>query len=129
MSPIDHFFSQLDRLEQSLKPGEIPGKKDSDYLERDFASLVGPVLGAQEAAEIFRRTQDRMAAVPGQKFPLGKFGALAAFFLGQFNNDSMALSDDDWDDVQETLKELSGEMNIDTLTALMQDLINLGKLK
>jgi hypothetical protein len=129
MRPIDHFFSQLDRLEQSLRPGEFPDKKSMAYLEGDFSSLAGQIIGAAEAAEIFRRMRDRMEVVPGQKLPLRKFGALAAFFLGEFDSSSMVLNEDDWDDVQETLKELSGEMNLDTLTALMQELLNLGKLK
>ncbi|MDR0877906.1 MAG: hypothetical protein LBN21_07620 [Treponema sp.] len=128
MRPIDHFFSQLERLEQSLRPGEVPDKKTLDYLEKDFSALAGPVLGPQEAAGIFDRTRERITVKPDQKFPLHRFGALAAFFLGEFNIDSMELANDDWDDVQETLKELSGEIHLDTLTALMQELMNLGKL-
>jgi hypothetical protein len=40
----------------------------------------------------------------------------------------MSLADDDWEDIRETLEEVAGEMNMDTLTALMGDLLSRGKV-
>jgi hypothetical protein len=53
---------------------------------------------------------------------------MAAFFLGEYD-DSMSLGDEDWDDIRETLEEAAGEMEINTLTELMAELLKRGLIK
>ena len=125
MRPIDHFFSRLIRLESSLRPGTALDHAAAEQLSRDFSALVGPVIGAAAAAELFDRARERLEKRGGS--PAG-FGALAAFFLGEFDENSMSLADDDWEDIRETLEEVSGEIRMDTLTVLMGDLLARGKL-
>jgi hypothetical protein len=125
MHPVDHFFSQLTRLEASLRPGVGLDAPAKERLRRDFSVLVGPVTGAPAAEQLFHRAWERLEKRGGA---LTGFGALAAFFLGEFDDTSMSLEDDDWEDIRETLEEVSGEMDMDTLTALMGELLDRGKL-
>jgi hypothetical protein len=123
--PVDHFFSQLTRLEASLRPGAVLDAAAALRIGRDFTVLVGPVIGASAAGELFGRARERLGRRGGS---LAGFGALAAFFLGEFDDVSMSLADDDWEDIRETLEEVSGEMNLDTLASLMGELLARKKL-
>jgi hypothetical protein len=125
MRSIDHFFSRLARLEESRRPGAGPESADMAWLSREFASLVGPVIGSAAAGELFGRARERLETRGGD---LAAFGALAAFFLEEFDDASMSLADEDWEDIRETLEELSGEMNLDTLASLMGNLLARGKI-
>jgi hypothetical protein len=119
---VDHFLSQLDKLERSAAALDAAG---GDRLVRDFVSLCAPVTGASAAEDLCRSILDRLcgSAPP----PLQKLGFAAAFLLGEFDN-TMNLDQDDWEDIRETLEDVSGEMNLETLTALMGELLSRGKL-
>jgi hypothetical protein len=108
MRPLDQFFSKLASLESS---------PDRSRLEQDFSRLIAPVLGAAAAADIGNRTLDPW-----------KLGFMAAFFLGEYDEKTMPLDHDDWHTIRETLEDVSGEMDINTLTALMGDLLSRGVL-
>lgn len=125
MRPVDHFFSGLARLESSLRSGTAPGNAAMERLSRDFSALVAPVIGAAAGGELFTRTRERLETHGGS---LARFGAMAAFFLGEFDDTSMDLEDDDWEDIRETLEEVSGEIRMDTLTVLMRELLSRGKM-
>ncbi|MDR1904745.1 MAG: hypothetical protein LBQ88_20965 [Treponema sp.] len=90
----------------------------------DFSALIGPIIGKAAAEGIYYRTLERDAV---QSAPLDKIGALAAFFLGEYD-DSMPLDAGDWEDIQETLKEVSEEIDINTLGSLMGELVSRHKL-
>jgi hypothetical protein len=120
MRPADHFFSQIERLSARNTAGR---GKDTERLRRDFTALVGPVTGAGAAEDFFARMLDRIGS--GQ---FARLGAAAAFFLGEFDDETMSLEDEDWEDIRETLTEVSAEINMDALTALMQELLSRGKL-
>jgi hypothetical protein len=120
MRPADHFFSQIERFEARNSAGQ---NKDTERLRRDFTALIGPVTGARAAEDFFAGMLARIR--PGQ---FARLGAAAAFFLREFDDETMSLEDEDWDDIRETLTEVSAEINIDTLTALMQELLSRGKL-
>jgi hypothetical protein len=123
MRTIDRFFSQLERLGLSLKPGESPGEQTFSRLCSEFSSLVSPVIGRQAASDLFYRTLERA----GPDTAPQKLGALAAFFLGEFE-DLQVLDDEDLEDLQKTIKDVSGEINLHTLTTLMGELLARGKL-
>jgi hypothetical protein len=115
MRPLDHFFSKLDSL------GNSP--QDLSRLEQDFSRLIAPVLGAAAAADLCNRNRDGPAASQ-------KLGAMAAFFLGEYDEASMPLLDrDDWHTIREVLEDVAGEMDINTLTALMGELLSRGILE
>ncbi|GHV04383.1 hypothetical protein FACS189485_09680 [Spirochaetia bacterium] len=122
MRPVDHFLSQLDKLERGSAAALAAGE---DRLVRDFVGLCAPVTGASAAEYLCRSILDRLRSVTPP--PLQKIGFTAAFLLGEFD-DSMKLDQDDWEDIRETLEDISGEMNLDTLTALMGELLSRGKL-
>ncbi|MDR1287671.1 MAG: hypothetical protein LBK08_08700 [Treponema sp.] len=94
-------------------------------LEREFTALVGPVIGTGQAGKLFRKTAGRAASNGGPPFAPG---AVAAFFLGEFDDKTMRLEEYDWEDIRETISEVSSEINMDTLAALMQELLSRGKL-
>jgi hypothetical protein len=94
-------------------------------LEQDFVGLIAPVLGASVAADLCNRTLES-AAVPAG---LQKLGGMAAFFLGEYDEETMPLDDDDWQEIREILEDVSGEMDINTLTSLMGELLSRGFLK
>jgi hypothetical protein len=128
MRPIDHFFSRLDRLEASPDSD----KKQIARISIDFISLVAPVTGGRTAGELFNRALERIkhsgsTGKPGGA-PFRNLGAIAAFFTGEFDDETMILEDEDWEDIRETLEEISGEIDINTLTALMGELLNRGKI-
>ncbi|MDR1249597.1 MAG: hypothetical protein LBK63_09870 [Treponema sp.] len=93
-------------------------------FERDFGDLVAPVLGAAAAADLCHRTLAR--AVPDTA--LRKLGFMAAFFLGDYDEETMLLEKDDWDEIRGTLEDVSGEIDLITLTALMGELLSRGAL-
>jgi hypothetical protein len=126
LRPIDHFCAGLERSSLSLKRGESLDKKSAAYIAKTFVSLTGPVLGGgaagrESAEDIFYRTLERC-----RNGSLEKIGALAAFFLGEHDG-LMCLDDEDWEDIKETLEEVSEEINPDTLGALMGELVSRGK--
>jgi hypothetical protein len=118
MRPADHFLSKIDRI----SPASLDDRTRS-RLEREFSALLAPVLGAAVAADLYNRTLDRAADAA-----LRKLGAMAAFFLGDYDEETMPLEKEDWEEIRETLKDVSGEIDIKTLTALMGELLFRGVL-
>jgi hypothetical protein len=125
MRPLDQFFSQLVRLEQSLQ-SVVLEQETADHLMGEFSRLLAPVIGGPAAEDLCFRTLERIRG----KAPaaLQRVGNMAAFFLGEYD-DSLKLEDEDWIEIQETLEDASGEMNIDILTDLMGELLSIDRLK
>jgi hypothetical protein len=119
MRPADHFLSKVDRVSPAALDGRIRLR-----FEQDFSALVAPVLGAAAAADLYNRTLDRVAGGAG----LRKLGAMAAFFLGEYDEETMPLERDDWEEIRGTLEDVSGEIDIKTLSALMGELLSRGVL-
>ena len=94
MRPIDHFFSKLASLENS--------PQDRSRLEQDFSRLIAPVLGAAAATDLCNRILVPLAG----PWALRKLGAMAAFFLGEYDEKSMPLERTDWQIIRETLKDV-----------------------
>lgn len=120
MRPIERFFSQVDKGKH-IPPLSIGY---AEYVERtagDFSILVGPIIGRVAAEDIYYRTLKRNDV---QSIALDKISSLAAFFLGEYDDDSMTLDAKDWEDIRETLKDVSGEIDIDILCALMGELVS-----
>jgi hypothetical protein len=129
MRPIDFFFSRLGRLEAAPS---FDGKQLA-RLSGDFAALVSPLIGERTAGELFNRALKRAECPggtekPGRKPSLQNLGAIAAFFTGEFDDATMILGDEDWEDIRETLEEISGEIDINVLTTLMGELLSRGKI-
>jgi hypothetical protein len=120
MRPVDHFLAKLDRV--SAAPLDSRARL---RLERDFSALVAPVLGATAAADLCSRTLDRAAADAG----LQKLGAMAAFFLGEYDEKTMPLEKEDWEEIRGTLEDVSQELDLKTLTVLMGELLSRGALQ
>jgi hypothetical protein len=119
MRPVDHFLAKVDRVSSDALDGQTRRR-----FERDFSALVAPVLGAAVAADLYNRTLDRAAA----DIALRKLGAMAAFFLGDYDEKTIPLEQDDWEEIRGTLEDVSEEIDIKTLTTLMGELLSRGVL-
>jgi hypothetical protein len=127
MRPIDHFCSRLAQLEQAQKhPAFAPEPETADRLVREFSRLLSPIIGGPAAEDLCFRTLERSRGKDPEV--LQKLGNIAAFFLGEYD-DTMELAKEDWLEIQSTLEDASEEMDIDTLTGLMGELLSVGKLK
>ncbi|MDR2258890.1 MAG: hypothetical protein LBE14_07055 [Treponema sp.] len=123
MRPLDRFFSQL---EQARKSPEIAREGEAaDHLIREFSRLLTPIIGSPASEDLCFRTLERNRGKNTEV--LQKLGNIAAFFLGEYE-DTMKLDEEDWIEIQETLQDVSEEMDIDTLTGLMGELLSVGKL-
>jgi hypothetical protein len=120
MRPVDHFLAKAGRVSSVAPDGETLRR-----FERDFGALVAPVLGAAAAADLYHRVMDGAPADTA----LRKLGAMAAFFLGDYDEETMPLEKEDWEEIRGTLEDVSEELDLKILTALMGDLLSRGALK
>jgi hypothetical protein len=125
MRPVEHFLSQLDKIEG----GAVPPGGAEEYIVRTFTGLTAPVIGKTAAADLCGALLDPPGENPGPGggIPCLRLGYAAAFILGEFD-DSMELSDGEWEEIRNTLEEAAGEMDLNTLTALMGELLERGKI-
>jgi hypothetical protein len=124
MYTIDRFISQLDKLSASLQSGKT--SRTLDGVERDFAALVAPVIGIRPAEDLAGRMLERIN--PTTAGSLQKIGYVAAFFLGEYDEASMPLEAEDWQEIKDTIEDTSEEIDITTLTSLMNGLLSCGLL-
>jgi hypothetical protein len=124
---INHFFSEIDALERSPKGAFPLDPRDREFLGRDFSQLLAPVIGGPPAEDLFYRTLDRVSREEGGS--LQKLGYKAAFFLGEYDDASMTLDAEDWQEIKETIEDASEEINLVALTSLMDGLLSRGLLK
>jgi hypothetical protein len=114
-------------MEQDQKSPEILLEREAvDRLVREFSRLLSPVIGISASEDLCFRTLERIRGKKPEV--LQKLGRIAAFFLGEYD-DTLELEEEDWIEIQETLEDASEEMDINTLTGLMGDLLSVGKLK
>jgi hypothetical protein len=124
MRPVEHFLSQLDRLERG--GGGNPAAEAQAV--RGFTDLAAPVIGREGARDLCNALLGLSRENPG---PGGvsylKLGYAAAFLLGEFD-DSMELGGGEWEEIRFALEEAAGEMDMTTLTSLMGELLERGRL-
>jgi hypothetical protein len=102
------------------------GKAAEDRLIRQFVSLTAPVIGAAGAEDLCAATLDGPPVKSRSRYR--RLGFIAAFLLGDFDDDSMELDDEDWVNIRETLEDASTGMDLETLTSLMGELLSRGRL-
>jgi hypothetical protein len=129
MRPIGHFIAQLDRLAASLNNGSTdrPDLRALDQIEGEFAALISPVIGVSPAQGLALRMRERMEKTTAAS--LRKMGYTAAFFLGEYDDASMPLEAEDWQEIRETIEDASEEIDIAALTSLMSELLSRGLLE
>jgi hypothetical protein len=121
MRLVERFLSQLDRMERGgLRAGA------EDALIRGFTDLTAPVIGRDRARDLCGALLEARRNKPGPG-SVCKLGYAAAFLLGEFD-DSMELDAGEWDEIRNTLEDAAGDMDLKTLTALMGELLERGRL-
>jgi hypothetical protein len=121
MRPIDRFMSQLDKSPVPLHDAERLNR-----LGRDLVSLIAPAIGIGPAEDFSSRLLDRIKT--NTTGSLRKIGYMAAFFLGEYDDASMPLEAEDWQEIKEIIEDASEEIDIAALTILMNGLLSRGLL-
>lgn len=93
-------------------------------LAGEFVRLAAPVLGESCAGDLCFRTASRLGEKAGPAL-----GNMAAFLLGEFDDETMTLDEADWDEIRETLEDAAAGIDLNVLTGLMDGLLSRGKLK
>jgi len=57
-----------------------------------------------------------------------RLGFLAAFIVHEFDETTMVLAREDYEELRETLSSVAEDVHIDTLTVLMSELVSRGYL-
>jgi hypothetical protein len=98
-----------------------------EFSRRDFSRRIEAVIGAAAAEALFDRAFTRLQrqGAGGIK----KLEFMTAFFLHEYDDATMTLDDEDWQDMRKTIEDASEEMNLTTLTDLMDNLLSRGLLK
>jgi hypothetical protein len=124
MRPLEHFLSLLDKMERGS-----PRDRADETVARGFTDLTAAVIGREEAQDLCGALLELSREKPGSEERLSYLhvGYAAAFLLGEFD-DSMELDAGEWEEVRGALEDAAGEMNINTLGALMGELLERGKL-
>lgn len=131
MKPIDHFFSQIDAVVRSFRGnllafGDNEGQQVQERLRNAFSSLTAPVIGESAARDLCLYCFDTLEDQNPEN--LQKLGYIAAFLLDEYDNTTMKLGTADWHEIKETLNDVSGEINLNTLTKLLGALLDRGVL-
>jgi hypothetical protein len=122
MRPVEHFLSQLDKMERTSSPAA------EETALRGFIELSAPVIGKDGARDLGAALLGLLREKPGPGgLPYLRLGYAAAFLRGEFD-DSMMLDTEEWEEIRAALEEAAGEMDLTTLTALMGELLSRGKL-
>jgi hypothetical protein len=132
MKPIDHFFSQIDSVTRSFRGNSLAfsdreGQQLQERLISAFLSLTAPVVGKDAANDMCLYCLEKLEGEKPET--LQKLGFIAAFLLGEYDDETMKLDDDDWIEIKETLNDVSGEINLDILTELLGALLDRGVLQ
>ena len=124
MRPVEHYLSQLDKMDRGA-----PQAGAEETALRGFTDLAAAVIGRDGARDLCNALLglQREKTGPGGRLSLIKLGYAAAFLLGEYD-DSMELDTEEWEEIRAALEEAAGEMDLDTLTALMGELLSRGKL-
>jgi hypothetical protein len=119
----------LDRLERGdgVLPAAAERRAAEEQVIRDFTDLVSPVIGREGARDLGGALLGGLRERPGPGVSYARLGYAAAFLLGEFD-DSMELDSGEWEEIRDTLEDAAGEMDMKTLTALMGELLERGKL-
>jgi hypothetical protein len=123
MRPVEHFLSQLDRFERLSNTAK---ESEEDRITREFVSLTAPVIGKDAAEDLSFSCLDRLRSLRNPSYT--RLGYVAAFLLKEFD-DTMELDSNDWEDIRDTLEDAARDMDMDTLTTLMGELLSRGKLR
>jgi hypothetical protein len=127
MRPVEHFLAQLDKFERlSLALRNSAEQENAeDRITKEFVSLTAPVIGNNTAQDLCFSCLDRLRSQRNP--PYSRLGYVAAFLLKEFDA-TMELDSNDWEDIRDTLEDAAGEMDMDTLTTLMGELLSRGEL-
>jgi len=125
MRTSDHFYSELNALERRNR-GAAESKIAEDAA-RSFSALVAPLVGADLADEAFSYWLERYGRADPPLY--SKLGHIAAFFLDDYDDQTMDLGKEDWKALKDIVANAAEDLDIDVLSQLMTDLVSRGALR
>ncbi len=134
MRPADHIHSELEAIARSLQAAKArapeksaaSNKSATESAKTIFMGLAVPILGESAASELFAWWSERHTPADGPRFE--KLAHIGSFLIGDYDDEKMDLDMDDWASIRDSISAEAEEMNMDTLSRLMTDLVNRGAL-
>jgi len=134
MRPADHIYSELEAIARSLKAANA--RAPEKYLASNFSAiesaktiflrLAVPILGESAASELFVWWSERHGTAGEPRFE--KLAHIGSFLIGDYDEEKMDLDAEDWAYIRDSISAEAEEMNMDTLSRLMTDLVDRGAL-
>jgi len=134
MRPADHIYSELELIAHSLQAAKARAPEKSAALIKSalesaktiFMRPAVPILGESAASELFAWWSDRHGSADEPRFE--KLAHIGSFLIGDYDDEKMDLDTDDWVYIRDSISAEAEEMNMDTLSRLMTDLVNRGAM-
>jgi len=134
MRPADHIYSELEAIARSLQTAKARAPEKSvastksalESAKTIFMRLSVPILGDSAASELFAWWSERYGSTDKPHFE--KLAHIGSFLIGEYDDEKMDLDMDDWTYIRDSISAEAEEMNMDTLSRLMTDLVNRGAL-
>jgi len=134
MRPADHLYSELEAVSHSLQAAKARAPEKSvastisaiDGAKTIFMRLAIPILGESAASEIFAWWSGRYGTENEPRFE--KLAHIASFLIGDYDSAKLDLDADDWVNIRDSISAEAEEMNMDTLSRLMTDLVDRGAM-
>jgi len=134
MRPADHIYSELEAIARSLQAAKARAPEESqastksafESVKTIFMRQAVPVLGESAASELFVWWSERYGTADEPRFD--KLAHIASFLIGDYDDGKMDLDAQDWAYIRDSISAEAEEMNMDTLSRLMTDLVNRGAL-
>jgi hypothetical protein len=126
MRPAEHFLSVLDSLQRSQRTDGSPIPENSvvDKIRKDFSHLLSPLVDTSVGETLFDAWWNRNKAMPQVRW--ASLAYMGAFILGEYDEATMPLDQDDWVDLRDAITDGAEEMDLDTLTELLDRLLARG---
>jgi len=134
MRPADHMYAEIETIARSLQAAKARAPEKSaastrmaiDSANAIFMHLAVPILGESAASDDFAWWQERYGTAHEPRFE--KLAHIGSFLIGDYDSEKMDLDTDDWATIRDSISSEAEEMNLDTLSRLMTDLVERGAL-
>jgi len=126
MRPAEHFLSVLDTLQRSQRSdgSNIPETSVVDKIRKDFSRLLSPLIDISVGETLFDSWWNRNRSLPMPRW--ASLGYMGAFILNEYDEATMPLDQEDWIDLRDAITDGAEEMDLDTLTELLDRLLARG---
>lgn len=129
MTDIDKFYSDADRLAKHSGYDEVGKNAFAAGLIRKFLSITGAygTISEELAGYWNNKYATQLDTIESRKEATTWFASVIALLSGAFESD-MDFSDNDWEEIQETISAEADTLDINTLTRILSVIVDRGKV-